>query len=452
MNDIVALLGCLAPYMTATTLRQMRQVVTAMLTMTGRVTMLGISRWTERGGSYRTVQRFFYSALPWGVMLWLFFQHHLFKPDEVYLLAGDESIVTKAGKTTYGLDRFFSSLYEKAVPGLSFFALSLVSVGERQSYPVMVEQRVRSEAEKAAAQAARRTKQPKKAAPTLKRSTGRPKGSKNKDKTQVELTPELTFIQRMIQTLLGRVKGVLSLTYLVLDGHFGTHAALQMARQCDLHLISKLRHDAKLYFRHEGPYSGRGPHCQYGDKLNVKDIPAKYLKQVSHQGDIQTRIYQMRLLHHEFAHPLNVVVILKTNLKTQAQAHVLLFSSDLELHFDRLIDYYQLRFQIEFNFRDAKQFWGLEDFMNTTPIAVSNAANLAFFMVNVAHCLLALFRPLHPNAGVLDLKAHFRGRRYISETLKLLPEIPDPILLAQVFDTVAQLGSIHPIEPCFHSP
>ena len=40
-------------------------------------------------------------------------------------------------------------------------------------------------------------------------------------------------------------------------------------------------------------------------------------------------------------------------------AHVLLFSSDLELAQGTLVDYYSLRFQIEFNFRDAKQFWGL---------------------------------------------------------------------------------------------
>ena len=44
-------------------------------------------------------------------------------------------------------------------------------------------------------------------------------------------------------------------------------------------------------------------------------------------------------------------------------------------------DDYRLRFQIEFNFRDAKQYWGLDDFMNTSPTAVTNAANLALFMV-----------------------------------------------------------------------
>jgi len=55
-----------------------------------------------------------------------------------------------------------------------------------------------------------------------------------------------------------------------------------------------------------------------------------------------------------------------------------LFSSDLELSYDKLIEYYQLRFQIEFNFRDAKQYWGLEDFMNIGQNTIYNAANLAY--------------------------------------------------------------------------
>jgi hypothetical protein len=42
--------------------------------------------------------------------------------------------------------------------------------------------------------------------------------------------------------------------------------------------------------------------------------------------------------HKEFAHPLNVVVMGKTNLKTQARAHVVLFSSDIDLSDEQLID------------------------------------------------------------------------------------------------------------------
>ncbi len=78
---------------------------------------------------------------------------------------------------------------------------------------------------------------------------------------------------------------------------------------------------------------------------------------------------------------LNVAVIVKTNLKTGRAAKVLLFSDDLTLASEAMIDYYSLRFQIEFNFRDAKQYWGLEDFMNVKETKVNNAANFSLFMV-----------------------------------------------------------------------
>jgi hypothetical protein len=44
---------------------------------------------------------------------------------------------------------------------------------------------------------------------------------------------------------------------------------------------------------------------------------------------------------------LHVVLIAKTNLRTQARAHVMLFSSDLDLAYTPLVDYYGLRFHIE---------------------------------------------------------------------------------------------------------
>ena len=128
MVEILPLLECLAPVLTATTYQQLSRIALAMIAMSGRVMMLGISRWTGAGGSYRTVQRFFATVIPWASLFWLFFRTHLYQPAEVYLLAGDEVVVTKAGKATHGLARFFASLYGKPVPGLAFFALALVSV------------------------------------------------------------------------------------------------------------------------------------------------------------------------------------------------------------------------------------------------------------------------------------------------------------------------------------
>ena len=216
-----------------------------------------------------------------------------------------------------------------------------------------------------------------------------------------------------------------------------------------MHLISKLRCDAALYFPYTGPYAGRGPHRKYGRKLEYHNIPAQYLKETTVEGHIQTCLYQAQLLHKEFAHALNVVIIVKTNLHTQTRGHVILFSSDQEITYDTLRDYYSLRFQIEFNFRDAKQYWGLEDFMHVTPTGVTNAANLALFMVNVAYRLRAGLHPPDPDYSVLDLKADCRGYKYVEETIKLLPEKPEPVLLAKMLNQVACLGRIHASQPVF---
>src|SRR4029434_4062004 len=110
-----------------------------MLSMSGRVTMRGLSRWSSKGGSYRTIQRFFNASLNWCHLNWLLIRHHVLDANDVVLMSGDHVVVTKSGQITYGLDRFFSSLYGKAVPGLCFLSLSLLSVKRRPSYPVMTE-------------------------------------------------------------------------------------------------------------------------------------------------------------------------------------------------------------------------------------------------------------------------------------------------------------------------
>jgi putative transposase len=158
------------------------------------------------------------------------------------------------------------------------------------------------------------------------------------------------------------------------------------------------------------------------------------------------------LWHKEFSQSLNVVIVVKTNLDTLTTAHVVLFSSDLTLTYDKLFAYYCLRFQIEFNFRDAKQFWGLEDFMNIAPTAVTNAANLSLFMVNLSYRLLLDFRPAQPAFSVLDLKALARGQRYVAETIQCLPQKPEPILLDQILRQVSSLGQIHLPPPASTNP
>jgi putative transposase len=410
----------------------------------------------------------------------VFFHAQLWHKEESYLLAGDEVVVSKAGKKTHGLDRFFSGLYGKPIVGVSFFVLSLVSVEQRQSYPVGVEQRHRSDKETtdegSGSRSGKKRGRPKGSPNQAKASVGetmekpkgkpgcpkgsknkpkgetsegaprrggRPKGSPNRNKQQVVLSQELSSIQTMVKALLHRIGSLIPLRYLLLDGYFGHHAVLQMARQLNLHLISKLRHDAALYFPYD-PASGTR-RCKYGERLDLQHIPPAYGYCCSRQDAIQTDLYQMQMLHKEFAEPINVVLLVKTNLKTGAKAHVLLFSSDLSLKANQLLDYYSLRFQIEFNFRDAKQFWGLEDFMNIAPTPLTNAVNLAFLMVNLSTCLLRELRTSSPQAGIVDLKAYYRGIHYVHQIIKLLPIKLGAGLVDTILAKAAAIGRIHPL-------
>lgn len=444
MTEILALLQTIAPLISKTTLRQMSQIIFGMLASSGRITMLGLARWTEKGGSYRTIQRFYSSELPWQAIHWLLVRLQLLKPTSQYFIAGDEVVDSKAGKETYGLDRFFSSIQQRVISGLAFFTFSLVDVEAERSYPLQMTQVVRSAEEKAASKAKKEAKKAT-AKTSEKRKRGRPKGSKNKSKKEVVLNPELLRIQIALKSLLETIGNYLSLVYIVMDGHFGNYPSAYMVRETGLHLISKMRTDAALYFPFDGEHKKPGPKPKQGDKIDVRALPEPYLKETTTENDLRTEIYQGQFINKEFDFPLNVVIVVKTNLKTSAQAHVILFSTDLEQAYNQIIKFYSLRFQIEFNFRDAKQFWGLEDFMNVKETAVTNAANLSLFMVNFSAALAKPFRKQNPDFSMLDLKSHYHGCRYATETIKMLPEKPDGILLAEIFQQIARLGAIHPV-------
>jgi putative transposase len=106
MREIVALLQSIAPVISTTTLRQLSQVVYGMLISNGRITMLELSRWTEKGGSYRTMQRLYHTPILWLQIQWILFTSQFHKADREYIAAGDEVVFGKAGKETYGLGRF----------------------------------------------------------------------------------------------------------------------------------------------------------------------------------------------------------------------------------------------------------------------------------------------------------------------------------------------------------
>jgi putative transposase len=310
----------------------------------------------------------------------------------------------------------------------------LLDVESRKAYPLLIEQLVREEVKNSAPKTVQK--------PSSGGKVGRPKGRKNKNRTAVELSPFLIQLQGMIQQALGWIGEHLSVTYFVYDGALGNVAGLSMVKQTGLHLISKLRHDSALYFPYTGEYSGRGRRKKYGDRITLDTLTDKHLRSKTVEKNSQTCVYQVQAWHKNFPDQLNVVFIVKTHLKTGATAKVILFTDDSNLTADRLIDYYRLRFQIEFNFRDAKQHWGLEDFMNIKATQVGNFANFSLFMVTFSQLLLPQIEALKPDS-MLDLKTVFRARKITHRIIKSLGITPNDILTDDKIFQAAELGRIH---------
>lgn len=271
---------------------------------------------------------------------------------------------------------------------------------------------------------------------------GRPKGSVNKNRKTVELSPFLIQLQACIRAALTLIGLDLGIVYFVYDGALGNNAGLQTVKQVGLHLICKLRHDSKLYFPYTGEYSGKGKPRKYGEKLTLDKLMDGHRKSETVEKSIRTCVYQAQVWHKNFPELLNVVVIVKTNLKTGRTAKVLLFSDDLTLASEAMIDYYSLRFQIEFNFRDAKQYWGLEDFMNVKETQVNNAANFSLFMVTFSQLLSARIEGIN-KGSMLDLKTIFRARKYTRRIINSLGKNDDTFLIDDRIFQAAEIGRIH---------
>lgn len=390
--------------------------------MKGRVTMLGISRWSEKY-SYKTIERFFDKKIDWLSIKWKMIEKVI---GEEVILVADESTISKSGKVTYGLGYFYSGLQNRPIKGISFLSFSLVDVKSRRAYPLFTKQ-------------LKKRKKPKQEN-KIKRSAGRPKGSKNKNSSTLRLTGLFRVVSWYTKIITKKLQ-VPNLRYLVYDGAFGNNAGIQASKRGGLHLISKLKKNSNLYFKFEGKQKSRGRKRIYGELVDYENIDQKYLKENKKEGDIETKIYQIQALNKKIYGAINVIVICSRNIQNDKTTRTILFSTDLDQDYQKIIDYYSLRFQIEFNFRDAKQFFGLEDFMNIKKRRIHNFANLSMFMNSLSYII-------HKKSGfthysVNDLKSFFMAEKYACEILKYYGKKVDAILINDLISQISDFSLIH---------
>ena len=342
-------------------------------------------------------------------------------------MVADESTITKAGKKTFGVGKFYSGLFSRAVNGIQIITFSIVDVKRRRSFPIFTRQLQKY-----------RNKNNSK---IKYGKAGRPAGSKNKNSKDIQLTGLFRVIFFYLSFILKRIK-IPKLKYLVYDGALGNNQGVQAIIRNGLHLISKLKSNSALYLPYEGEQNKRGARRIYEkDKIDLDNIDKKYLKETIEDEKTKKEIYQFNAHNKKIHGLLNIVVTITTNLKKGRKSRKIIFSTDTQQSYEKILEYYSLRFQIEFSFRDAKQFFGLEDFMNIKKIRIHNFANLSLFMNNVTY--LYSENNHFTKYSVNDIKSLFLGKRYLLEVLKLKPEIPIDIFNLDVINKVTDFSMIH---------
>lgn len=391
-----------------------------------------LSRYSEQ--SERCLHRLIgWSGFKWVGVYVLLFRTFLHKSGSVYLLASDETVEGKAGHHTFGLDSFYSSILKQPIKSVCLSCFSLLDVSAKKSYFMGFEQVVYTSEDKARIAADKAKKIAGKGKPA-----GRQKGTKNKEKTagpEVETASYRAFKSFFI-TLIDNLRLLipsLNLVYLVVDSAYASRNYLKLIGEKKLFIISRLRKTPALHFKYEGPKTKTKPK-KYGAKVDISKIDNKYFQFEKKKNGIIYKTYQFQAWNKEMADfLLNVVCVVAYNPQTKTQATAYFFSNNLDLTAENMIEYYALRFQIEFDFRETKQHFGLHKMKNYKQIQMNNMFNLAFLARLCAQILQKQWaeKLQNPKISISDIKTIYKAQWTLKQAIKADTKDLNPIFSPQ---------------------
>jgi hypothetical protein len=258
-------------------------------------------------------------------------------------VAFDASFIHKSGKHTPGIGYFWSGCAGRALRGLEVLSLSLIDATGRLSFH-------------------------------LKAVQTPPVNCLHDN--------DLTLPAWYAAVIKDNLQSIIALTkYLVADAFFSKRGFVDRVLEMGLHLVSKLRDDADLLYLSNKPGTGkRGRPAAYAGKVDPLNLDPQYFHEVENDKGIRAKsaiVYSKSLQR-------NIRLVVEEFDMKGKIIYRLLFSTDLEQAPMDIIDIYHTRFQIEFGFRDARQYAGLENSQARSGNKLDFHFNAALTTVNIA--------------------------------------------------------------------
>ena len=323
----------------------------------GKANYTNLSRYSEL--CERTYRRHFNQGMGFeGVNQLLIEQHGSSVGTQIGVI--DCTFGEKSGRHTPGLDWFYNGKTQQTEKGLEWSVVGVVDLDQHTGYSISAQQTE-----------AGLTARAKEAAETGKRLGNRV------DFYLAHLAYCRSYFPQRVKHLVG-------------DLFYSKLKWIEGLRVLDLHAVGKLRQDANVKYLYHGPQStGPGRKKKYAGKVDWSqpDFRRFKLRETLEDG---TKLYSAIVWSVAFKCNIHLVYLLKT--RAGKQSYILLFSTDLELSAGDIHRFYSARFQIEFIFRDARQFTGMNDSQARNPEALDAQVNASLTALNLAKVAL---RPAH---------------------------------------------------------
>ena len=308
-------------------------------------------------------------------------------------IAIDPSFISKSGKKTPHIGRFWSGCAQAVKHGLEIMGIGLIDIDANDCIMLRAHQSL----------------------------TGKELGLRDKSMTDFYIS----VIKRYRKELLK-----LS-TLIVADAYFSTSTFVNGIKKYGFSLVSRFRDNACLYYVYNGPRTGkRGrPKTKDGkidmNKLDLTRMEKMEMKKA--EGTAYTLIAYSKALKCK----IRLVIWQMPNGKKK-----LFFSNDISLSGDEVLAYYRTRFQIEFCYRDAKGYTGLMHCQARNKWKLDFAFNASFASLNVAKVTM---KEMGMQYSMSSFKALMTNTYIVRRIFKACGYNPNRTLISKIFKDLSCL-------------
>ncbi len=169
---------------------------------------------------------------------------------------------------------------------------------------------------------------------------------------------------------------------MVADAYFSKKPFVDAILSSSLHFISRLRDDSVMKYKYTGEPTGKkGAPKKFNGKVDVKNIDTNYFSLELCIEEI--KIYSAIVYSKAFKRDIKLAIAIFSK-DGKEMARKLYFSTDLKQEGKQIVRFYRSRFQVEFLYRDAKQFTGLTSCQARGKNKLDFHFNAALTVINLA--------------------------------------------------------------------